>query len=422
MTEPFPADTPVAIDRVDRTRGDDEGVRLRLTGRWLGSGDAAEQEPLLVIQLQGRRHRFPALRDERATPALPAGAWEATFSVPAWAEPRQEGQAALWLGNAVVPVPVPGTVTAGVGAAPASEPPAGVPPAAGMPPPAAATPVMPAAGVSPPAPPSAPAPPGASPPPPIVDSGRPGPLAELLFKESVAALHAELEQRSTEAARLRASLANAQAELEARTGMQAALESAHAELRSELQQLMSAVGVQREEFERRLRDVESRLSTAESERDALRAELDGERARAARDRDADRERAAAQLAELAAARDAQLAELTAARDAQLAELIAARDAQAGQVIALRDQLAVATAAGQQRADEVGALREQLAGAHVARDAAAGEVAGLRGELERLGSELAVTREQYSAQGGDLGEAQRLLSDARALTEQLRGQS
>jgi hypothetical protein len=59
---------------------------------------------------------------------------------------------------------------------------------------------------------------------------------------------------------------------------------------------------------------------------------------------------------------------------------------------------------------------------VARDAAAGEVGGLRGELERLGSELAITRERYSAQGGDLGEAQRLLADARALTEQLRGQS
>ncbi len=57
-----------------------------------------------------------------------------------------------------------------------------------------------------------------------------------------------------------------------------------------------------------------------------------------------------------------------------------------------------------------------------RDAAAGEVAGLRAELERLGSELAITREHQSAQGADLGEAQRLLAEARSLSEQLRSQS
>jgi hypothetical protein len=40
----------------------------------------------------------------------------------------------------------------------------------------------------------------------------------------------------------------------------------------------------------------------------------------------------------------------------------------------------------------------------------------------LGSELAVTREHHQAQGGDLGEAQRLLAEARSLSEQLRAQT
>ena len=31
--------------------------------------------------------------------------WSASFTVPAWAEPREAGQAALWIGNAVIPVP-----------------------------------------------------------------------------------------------------------------------------------------------------------------------------------------------------------------------------------------------------------------------------------------------------------------------------
>ena len=74
------------------------------------------------------------------------------------------------------------------------------------------------------------------------------------------------------------------------------------------------------------------------------------------------------------------------------------------------------------AQEVVSLREQLAAAQIARDAAISEAGGLRSELERLGAELAVMREQVTAHGGDLGEAQRLLADARALTEQLRGDS
>jgi hypothetical protein len=47
------------------------------------------------------------------------------------------------------------------------------------------------------------------------------------------------------------------------------------------------------------------------------------------------------------------------------------------------------------------------------------VAGLRAELERLGTELAATRERVGAESGDLGEAQQLLADARALADQLR---
>jgi hypothetical protein len=34
----------------------------------------------------------------------------------------------------------------------------------------------------------------------------------------------------------------------------------------------------------------------------------------------------------------------------------------------------------------------------------------------------VTREHHQAQGGDLGEAQRLLAEARSLSDQLRSQS
>ena len=392
MTDFAPADIPIAIDRVDCTRADRDGLDLRLTGRWLGDAEPGATEPLLVVQVQGRRHRFPAERDGHP---LARDVWQATFRIPPWAHPRHEGQAALWVGTSVVPVPLPGALLDGahrLSSPPAPGEPRGWPPEGAPPPSLRDVGAWPPDGVAPPALSDARAwPPDVAPPPadadpsrlsddgdPAVDTGRTGPLAELLFKESVSALHAELEQRSAEVARLQGSLADAMSELEARSSRQAALESAHGNLRGELQDLMSAVAAQRDDYERRLSDAEERAMSAESERGA------------------------------------------AAR--QIADLSAARDAASADADDLRRRLATAASGHQHHAAELAALRDQLAAAQVSRDAAAGEVAGLRAELERLGSELAITREHQSAQGADLGEAQRLLAEARSLSEQLRAQS
>ncbi len=377
MTDSASADIPVAIDRVDCTRSDRDGIELRLTGRWLGESEPGGSAPLLVVQVQGRRHRFTPAPDGHPPDALPPAAWEATFRIPPWAQPRHEGQAALWVGTSVVPVPLPGVVGEGAHAAHRPPPPPALGEARAWPP-----------DVAPPPADFDPARFGDGPDP-AVDTGRTGPLAELLFKESVSALHAELEERSAEVARLQGALADARSELEARTSRQSALESAHGDLRGELQELMGAVGAQRDDYERRLLQTEERAAAAEAERDRLSAELQAERARTA----------------------AQLSHLSAARDAADAD---AADA--------RQRLAAAASGRQHHAAELSALRDQLAAAQVSRDAAAGEVAGLRAELERLGSELAITREHQSSQGADLGEAQRLLAEARSLSEQLRSQS
>lgn len=435
MTDSASADLPVAVDRVDRVRGQGEGIKLRLTGRWLGAGDPAEVEPLLVVSLNGRRHRFPPLRGSRngdVPTAEPTVGWEATFLLPSWAEPRQPGQAALWVGEALIPVPPPGGPLPEPVAAPQARalPTAPTAPSApsapvGPPGPAAerrpfqrlpAPPALGEASAWPLAPPSAPAPPARSdyvgqPSEPVFDTGRTGPLAELLFKESVTALHAELDQRGLEVGRLRGALADTRSQLESRTAQQAALESTHADLRAQLQQLMAVAGAQREESERRLQAVRDELTAAE-ERVAA---ADGRVAAA-------EERAAAAEAE----RDRAQADLALEHERARNDLAAER-ARAQQVIETerrraQDELAAVSAREDHRAAELSGLREQLAGVSVAREAAAGEVAGLQAELERLGAELAVAREQLSARGGDLGEAQRLLADARALTEQLRGQS
>jgi hypothetical protein len=443
MPDSASAETPVAIDRVDCTRSDRDGVELRLTGRWLGAaGTEVGSDPLLVVQVQGRRHRFTPAPDGHP---LPPGAWEARFRIPPWAQPRHEGQAALWVGTAVVPVPMPGASADGIHRLPP-------PPALGearawppdvAPPPAEADPAR-LTEISDPA----------------VETGRTGPLAELLFKESVSALHAELEERSAEVARLQGALADARSETEARASRQSALESAHGDLRAELQELMGAVTAQRDDYERRLSEAEEHASDAEeraSRAEERAAEVE-ERVSAAEQRAAEAEQRAAEAEERASGAEERAAEaerqiaprmveaerrredaqraLAAEREnltrtieaeraraaAQLADLSAARDAALADAADLRHRLASAASGHQQHAAELSALRDQLAAAQVSREAAAGEAAGLRAELERLGSELAITREYQSSHGADLGEAQRLLAEARSLSEQLRGES
>ncbi len=392
------AEPPIAIDRVERARGPGDDVRLRLSGHWLIQDPPSQPdapEALLVIQLQGRRHRFPADPLPAGAAPLP-GTWQAEFTVPSWAVPTRRGQAAVWVGTSVIAVGPPGM------------PPGPVPSPSRSPELGVATPVPEAASSVPPEPEASPEPevgppeavsPGASgSPDPPADPGRGGPLASLLLKETVAALHAELERRSTEAAQLRGALAEAQSELDARAARQAGLESAHGELRHELEQLMAAATRQRQDFEERLAAVRDELD---------RAHEDAAMAMAAR------EETEAQLAQ---AREQAEAELAHAREQAEAELARARE-RAG---TLEEGLRARTDAQHRGAHEAAALREQLASAHISRDAAVSEAGGLRAELERLGAELTVMREQVSAHGGDLGEAQRLLADARALTEQLRG--
>ena len=251
---------PLELERVQSSRADAGQLQLRLSGRWLDpQAEAEEDEELLVVNVEGRRHRFPASREERSDAELAPGRWSASFKIPAWAEPREEGQAALWLGNAVIPVP-----------------PLREPVAPSRPGPGAARSASPHAGSQPP--------------------------ADPLLADTIAALRAELEQRTADAVEIRAALAHARSELESRSSSDGELEATLSEL---------------------------------------------------------------------------------------------RDAEAT------------------------TLRGDLAAAHVSREAAASEAAGLRSELERVGSELAVTREQVDTESVHLQDANKLLADARALAEELR---
>ena len=323
MTDTVSASTPLAIDRIQSSRSGAGQLRLRLSGRWLDPERAGEDEELLVVQVQGRRHRFPPSSDDDGDrDANPdPGRWSAIFIVPAWAEPRHQGQAALWLGNAVIAVPpLHGSYGPGTAARTESEP---------SPEP---LPALTEAQVE--------------------DDGwvasgpataRSGPLADMLLKETVGALHAELEERTADAAHLRGALTDAQSELAARIATQQQLEATLGELRGELKRLVESVEDNRRELE-----------------------------------------------EVAGLRD------------QLAANRAAADRGAAEAAALREELAAATVSREAAVSEVAALRGELGrlGAELAttREQAVsesgdlGEATRLLADARALADELRVRRE------------------------------
>jgi hypothetical protein len=313
-----PGRRPLELERVQSSRAEAGQLRLRLSGRWIDpKAEADEDEELLVVNVEGRRHRFPASRDERSDAELAPGRWSASFKIPTWAEPREEGQAALWLGNAVIPVP------------PLHE---------------LVEPSMPRPG----APRSAPAQTSAQ------------PAADPLLADTIAALRAELEQRTADAVEIRAALAHARSELQSRSSGDVELEATLAELRGELDRLRTALQEQRRTLRQRTEQL-----------------------------------------------------------AELREQVATAQANAEVLAELREQVATAQANAELRDAEAATLRGDLAAANVSREAAASEAAGLRSELERVGSELAVTREQVDTESVHLQDANKLLADARALAEELR---
>jgi hypothetical protein len=473
------------IERSESSLQGIDRVLIRLAGRWRDPERPHEGKELLVVEVEGRRHRFPALAEPEHAAVLVAGGWTASFALPAWAEPLEDGQASLWLGNAVVPVPAASRgagepdpprepvragepdpprepvragepdpprepVRAGEPEPPGEpvlpgepEPPrepvrAGEPepprdpvlpgepePPAGEPSPAsAAAPPEPERAPRPPDPERSPRPPGPERNPDQADDPRSGPLSELLLKETVAALRAELSERAAGAAQLRGALADAEAELQARATMQARLEATHLELRRELDQLVgliqqedsrktalessaAAMAIRVSELEAQLTEAQERHGDAQAQLDAARgqlAEAQGQRAEA----------------------EQRLAE-SVQRQAQVQQRLAEENA------GLRDELAALRVGSERDTDlrvraeirerelsaEIRELHAELATATVSRDAAVSEASGLRAELDRLGGELAAAREQRASREGDLGEAQTLLSDARALSAQLR---
>jgi hypothetical protein len=374
---------PIQIERIESERLDEGSVVVRLSGRWRGRQRTHEGQELLVVERDDGRHRFPAMPEARRAAIARPGAWSARFVLPDWCRPEPDWEASMLIGDAVIPVPGSNDGLVVGMDAPAE---ARHAPAASV---AADTGTAPESQYEPR----------------LGEDPRSGPLSKLLLKDTVAALHAELEHRATTAAQLRGQLADTHAELQARMRTHAQLETTHGELRRELDALGELVrqdGTSRGQIESELTDLRRRISDLEREL---------EEATDARAQDA---------GESASLRS-QLSEATAARDRLAEEAARLRDELATVRATSERETAVATRARAREEDlssELARLHAELAGANVARDSARSEATGLRTELDRLGTELATLREHAGSQG-ELGEARSLLSDARALSALLR---
>ncbi len=309
MLETKDADYPLEVESVESSPLGGDRIVVRLEGHWRGRPRASLEGVMLVVEANGRRHRFPSIPQPRRSRLGRPGTWSGNFALPTWLGSHLEGNASLKLGDVTIPIP-PGSF----GGEEQSPEPAEERPPAQAPEPAADR--SPAA-------------------------AQPADQTD----QTVAALRAELERRAVGEGQVRGQLTEARAALEASAANQARLEAAHGELRQELEQLRDAVAQRIE--------VESKAVVLAARVEELGAEVDEARA--------ERERTDAELARLRG----ELVTSEVSRDAALSEAAGLRaelDRLGGQLAAAREH----SGSGRSDVDEAEtllaqarALREQM---------------------------------------------------------------
>src|ERR1700685_4670223 len=101
---------PIEVDRIDCAPLGRAKIAVRISGRSRSRRRSPDARAFLVIEAEGRRHRFPALPEPRRPRIGRPGAWGATFALPSWLEPHLAGAMSLWVGNIVIPLAGPSFV------------------------------------------------------------------------------------------------------------------------------------------------------------------------------------------------------------------------------------------------------------------------------------------------------------------------
>ncbi len=106
MTDPPASPSALGIEAVQWSAHDEEHLTVRITGRWWRRRPTWSGQPVLMIETQGQRHRFPAMPEPPSLSGTPPGTWSFSFSVPTPLAPEPDSRVLLQLGGVVVPLPV----------------------------------------------------------------------------------------------------------------------------------------------------------------------------------------------------------------------------------------------------------------------------------------------------------------------------
>ena len=329
----------MSIESVEWSAESGGNLTVRITGRWRRRRPVSTGQPTLVIEADGRRHRYPAMPEPPSLGGTGPGVWRLSFTIPGWMAPDL-GRTWLQFGTVIVPLPVavpaPGEGSLTDTVAPPAPTPSPGPP--GPPPPAPA---------SPPPPPTSP-PVSERPPPPLTVEPEPDePEAPPDFEQArgVAELTQRVDALEDDLRDARAVRDELVASLEERERKRRIAEQrAHAEqaLRRDLARQLSSTAHEAERArqamgelaaaEERIRSLENELGQARRRSDE--AEQVAAAATAARQR-AERER------ELAEQRLQRRAEAGSAETARLRFEHQLRGRRAGQTIRIPAEPAVA---------------------------------------------------------------------------------
>ena len=119
MSEMQGAPSALGIESVECFSEGGRSLTVRVTGRWRRRRPDWHGQPVLVVEAEGRRNRFPAMPDPPSLTGAVPGTWRMTFSVPAELAKELAERASLQLGAAVIPLPVTPVLDASGRAAPA---------------------------------------------------------------------------------------------------------------------------------------------------------------------------------------------------------------------------------------------------------------------------------------------------------------
>ncbi len=107
MNEPPGLPAALGIEAVEWLGQGADTLTVRVRGRWRRRRGTPSGQPLLVIEVEGTRHRFPAMPEPPSPTGAAPGTWQVSFSVPAEVLEPPGARAWLQIGSVVVPLPVP---------------------------------------------------------------------------------------------------------------------------------------------------------------------------------------------------------------------------------------------------------------------------------------------------------------------------